>query len=355
MIEEIQTLISIDAPTGFEAPIRNYLASEMKKYVQEVKVDRFGNLIAIKPSKSKNPAKILLAAHMDEIGFIVRDIDENGFIAFNELGSWLDQVVFGMQVKILGEKKAVLGVVGAKPPHIMTEEERSKLIKIQDMFIDTGLTKQELEKAGVRVGSPIVPFSSFKVLNEKRIMGKAFDNRIGCTVLLETAKRLRNEELNSEVYFIFTSQEEVGLRGARTAIYEIEVDAAFVFECTVAGDVPNVARKDSPSELGRGAAITVMDRSMITQPSILNYIFSLAKTQGIKYQIKKPPSGRTDAGEIHLGKAGIPTAVISVPCRYIHSIASIADLDDIESTIALAIAILKDFSRERLREWFELA
>ncbi|MEM2933681.1 MAG: M42 family metallopeptidase [Methanocellales archaeon] len=348
MIEEIRALVSIDAPPGFEAPLRNYLAGEMKKYIQEVKVDRFGNLIAVKPSKSKNPAKILLAAHMDETSFIIRDIDENGFIAFNELGSWSDQAVLGMLIKILGEKRAVLGTIGAKPPHIMTEEERSKLVKIEEMFIDTGLTRQELEEAGVRIGSPIVPFSNFQVLNERRIMGKAFDNRIGCTVLLETAKRLEGEELNSEVYFIFTAQEEVGLRGAKTAIHGIEADAAFVFECTVAGDIPSVARKDSPSELGKGAAITVMDRSLITQPNLLNYVFSLAKARGIKYQIKKPPSSRTDAGEIHLAKAGIPTAVISVPCRYIHSSASIADLEDVESAIALAIAILKDFSRERL-------
>ncbi len=351
MIEEIRKLASIDAPSGFEAPLRDYLAGEMKRYVQEVKIDRFGNLIAVKPSRSKDSAKILLAAHMDEIGFIVRDIDENGFIAFNELGSWSDQAVLGMQVKILGEKRIVLGVVGTKPPHIMMEEERGKLVKIEEMFIDTGLTKLELEEAGVRIGSPIVPFSNFHVINERRIMGKAFDNRIGCTVLLETARRLAGEELNSEVYFIFTAQEEVGLRGAKTAIHEIEVDAAFVFECTVAGDVPNVARKDSPSELGKGAAITVMDRSLITQPKLLNYVFSLAKAQGIKYQIKKPPAGRTDAGEIHLAKAGIPTVVISAPCRYIHSSASIADLEDIESTIALAMAILRDFSMERL--WYE--
>jgi endoglucanase len=348
MIEKIRTLVSIDSPSGFEAPIRSYLADEIKRYVQEVRIDSFGNLIAVKSCRIKNPAKILLAAHMDEIGFIVQDIDENGFIAFNELGSWSDQAVLGMQVKILGEKRAVLGVVGAKPPHIMREEERNKLIKIEEMSIDTGLTKQELEEAGVRIGSPIVPYSNFHVLNQRRIMGKAFDDRIGCIILLEAAKRLAEVELNSEVYFLFTAQEEVGLRGAKTAIHEIEVDTAFVFECTVAGDIPSVAKKDSPSELGKGAAITVMDRSMIAQPNLLNYIFSLIKEKRIKYQIKKPSSSRTDAGEIHLAKAGIPTLVISVPCRYIHSSASIADLEDIESTITLAIAILKDFSRERL-------
>lgn len=349
IIDRLRALSMIDAPPGFEDAIRNYIAGEMGKYVEEVRSDRFGNLIAVKLSRSKNPARILLAAHMDEVGFIVRDIDENGFIAFNALGSWFDQVVLGMQVKILGGKKAIAGTVGAKSPHIMTEEELKKLVKIEEMFIDTGLSKAELEEAGVRIGSPVVPFSSFTVLNEKRVMGKAFDNRVGCSILLEVAKRIAGDELKSEVYFAFTAQEEVGMRGAKTATSGIEADAAFVFECTVAGDIPSVVKKDSPSELGRGAAITVMDRSIITQPNLLEYIFATAKAQGIKYQIKKPPASRTDAGEIHLAKGGIPTAVISVPCRYIHSSASIVDLEDIENTIALAIAILKDFSRERLQ------
>ncbi len=348
LTDKLRMLTSIDAPSGFEKPIRTYIAGEMKKYVDRVKVDRFGNLMAVKPSKTKNPAKVLLAAHMDEIGFLVRNFDENGFIFFNTLGRWSDQVVLGMQVKILGDKKTVFGTAGAKPPHIMTDEELKKLVKIEEMFIDTGLSKEELEDAGVRIGSPVVPITSFNVLNEKRVMGKAFDNRVGCLILLEAAKRLAGKKLKSDIYFVFTAQEEVGLRGAKTAIYGIDADAAFVFECTVAGDIPSVVKKDSPSELGSGSAITVMDRSIIPPQELLEYVFSTAKAKSIKYQIKKPPASRTDAGEIHLARGGIPTAVISVPCRYIHSSASIVDLEDIENTIALAVAILKDFSRERL-------
>lgn len=347
LMTKLRELTSIDAPPGFEKPVRDYIAGEMKKYTQDLRIDRFGNLIAVKASKSKNPARVLLAAHMDEIGFIVRNFDDNGFIFFNGLGSWSDQVVLGMQVKILGSKKTIYGTAGAKPPHIMTEEEQKKLVKIEDMFIDTGLSRQELEEAGVRIGSPVVPFSSFFALNDQRAMGKAFDNRVGCLILLEAAKRLADEELQSVVHFVFTVQEEVGMRGAKTATFGVNADAAFVFECTVAGDTPSVVKRDSPSELGSGSAITVMDRSIITPPELVEYIFSTAKAQGIKYQIKKPPASRTDAGEIHLAGGGIPTAVISVPCRYIHSSSSIVDLEDIESTITLAIAILKGFSKDR--------
>jgi Cellulase M and related proteins len=336
MIDELRNLALLNGPSGYEDEVRNYLKQKFQQYTNTY-VDRIGNLIA---KKGEGKIKVLVVAHMDEVGFIIQSIDENGFIKFTPIGGWDDRIVAGMPVKILG-KKEVIGIVGTIPPHILKEEEKTKPIKIEDAFIDTGFNKQELKEMGIDVGTYIVPYSNFITQGDK-IMCKALDDRVGCAILTEVLKKI---EPNYELIVASTVQEELGTRGARILAYEQEPDLAIVVECTVAADVPNIEEYRIPSKLNNGAVITLVDKTMVANRELVEWAIKIAEKENIKYQIKRPIYGGTDAGVIHLTKRGIPCLVISCPARYIHSFYSMTTSEDLKNSKDLVISILENLNK----------
>lgn len=330
----------LHGPSGFEDKIAEYMKEEAKDHADKVRIDNLGNLIIEKGSERP---KVMLAAHMDEIGFMVQHIDDNGFIKFVKIGGWDDRILLGMSVDLIG-KEVVKGIIGTKPPHIIGEEEKKRPISIDEMFIDTGLAKDKLNEIGIRVGTPLVPsplFNSFK----GRLIGKAFDDRAGCALLLEIIKY----SYSLHLFAVGTVQEEMGIGGARSAAYSIEPDVAIALEGTVAADTPNVQEHQCPTCLGKGPAITVMDKTIISNKNLVDFVIEVAEENKIDYQIKKPPTGATDAGMISPTKQGIPSCVISIPCRYIHSQYSLLLESDLKKAAELVKALLKEMSLDELK------
>lgn len=336
MIEELKNLALLNGPSGYEDEVRNYLKQKFQQYAS-IYIDRIGNVIA---KKGEGKMKVLVAAHMDEVGFIIQSIDEKGFIKFTSIGGWDERIVAGMPVKILG-KREIIGIVGTIPPHILKDDEKTKPIRIEDAFIDTGFSKQELKEMGIDIGTYIVPYSNF-ITQGNTIICKALDDRVGCTILTEIIKEV---EPSYELIIASTVQEELGTRGARVLAYEQEPDLAIIVECTVAADVPNIEEYRIPSKLRDGAVITMIDKTMVANRKLVEWAIKIAEKENIKYQIKRPIYGGTDAGVIHLTKRGIPCLVISCPARYIHSFYSMTTIEDLKSSRDLVISILESLDK----------
>lgn len=335
MLERLKELVELDAPSGFEDDVRDYLKSKLEKKL-ECKVDKIGNLIARK-NKAKGP-KILVCAHMDEVGFIVQSIDEKGFIKLAPIGGWDDRILLGMPVKILAKEK-IIGVFSTTPPHVLKPEETNRVVKIEECYVDTGLGRRELEQLGVKIGTFATPYSNF-INRNQIIMAKALDDRIGCLLLLEIAELA--DSFDFDLIIGATVQEEVGTRGAKVLANETEPDFALILECTVAADIPGVEESRQPTKLDEGVALTLIDKTMISRKDVFDKALKIAQEEGIKHQIKKPIYGGTDAGAIHLASRGIPSLVISCPARYIHSSYSLTKLNNIEETKKLAMKILEN-------------
>jgi len=332
-----------DAPgiSGFEDNIRNLMMDELKKYADEVEVDQMGNIIALKKG-DPNGKKIMLAAHMDEIGLMVRFIDEKGFIKFSKIGGINDQMLLNQTVEIYTDKGIIIGVIGSKPPHKMKESERKKIIGSEDMFIDIGAKDKEDAEKLVSIGDPIIFKHNFSELPNNLITGKALDNRVGCLVLIEVLKRVKSK---ANIYAVGTVQEEVGLKGARTSAYKINPDMALALDVTIAGDHPGIKEDEAPAKIGEGPAIILTDasgRGIITHPEVKKMLIKTADKNEIPYQIEVSDGGTTDATAIHLTREGIPAGVLSVATRYIHTPVSVVSLDDMENTIKLLVAALEE-------------
>lgn len=329
-----------DAPgiSGFEDKIRNLMMGELKDHVDEIQIDSLGNLIATKRGGEK---KVMLAAHMDEIGLMVKHIDKKGFIKFSKIGSINDQMLLNQSVWIHTATGKIQGVIGSKPPHIMKETEKKKLVGYKNMFVDIGASnKKEAEKL-VSVGDPITFKQELYQLQNSLISGKALDNRIGCCVLIETLKRVKSD---ATIYGVGTVQEEVGLKGARTAAFRINPDIAIALDVTIAGDHPGMKEDEAPLKIDKGPAIVLTDASgkgIITHPKVKNLLISVAEAEKIPYQIEVSEGGTTDATVIHLTREGIPSGVLSVPTRYIHTPVGVASLRDIENTVKLLVAAIE--------------
>jgi len=341
MIENLSNLTNLDGPSGYENEVREYIRNQLSKEL-DTKIDRIGNVIA-RNSKAKSP-RVLVCAHMDEVGFIIQDINEEGFIRVSAIGGWDERILLGMPIKILGKEK-IIGVFSTTPPHILKAEEANKTIKIDECFVDTGLTRKELNELGIDIGTFAVPFSHFRTYKDL-IVSKALDDRIGCALLLEIAK-IANE-LDYELIIGATVQEEVGSRGARVLANNTEPDLAIVLECTVAADIPGIETSRQPTALRKGVAITLMDKTMIADKRFYDKAIKIAKEEGIKYQVKRPSYGGTDAGAIHIAGRGIPSLVLSCPARYIHSANSMTTQQDLEETKKLLISILERIDKNFL-------
>ena len=330
-----------DAPgvSGFEEEIREIIIDELKDHVDEVEVDQMGNVITTRKGKP-NGKKIMLAAHMDEIGLMIRYIDKNGFIKFSKIGGINDQMLLNQEVTIHTEDGKVTGVIGSKPPHRMKESERKKILDYENMFIDIGAKTKEEAEERVKLGDPITIKQEFTKLGNF-YKGKALDNRIGCAIMIEVMKRA---ETDATLYGVGTVQEEVGLKGAKTSAFKLNPDMALALDVTIAGDHPGIKEEDAPAKMGKGPAVILVDasgRGLITHPMVKKLIITAGNEDVIPYQLEVSEGGTTDATAIHLTREGIPTGVISPPTRYIHTPVSVVDMEDVENAVNLILAVLK--------------
>ncbi len=339
LAELLKTLTEAHGVPGYETEIREVMRGLLEG-LGEVEQDNIGSLIC---RRGEGRPRVMLAAHMDEIGFMVKHITSEGFIRFTPLGGWFDQVLLGQRVVIKTHKGDVVGVIGAKPPHLLSPDERKKVVERKDMYIDIGATSaQEVEEAGVRVGDPIVPLAPFQVLaGGKTYLAKAFDDRVGCAVLVEVMRRLAREGHPNTVYAVATVQEEVGLRGAATSVEKVNPDVALILESDIAGDVPGIKPEESPVRLGGGPTIVVYDARMIPNLRLRDLAVETAQSLGIPIQFSVLEGGATDGGVIHLHQGGVPTLVIGVPARHIHSHGAIIHREDVERAIALVAALVQ--------------
>lgn len=328
---------------GNEREVREVMKKYITPYADEITTDGLGGLIAKKEGQANGP-KIMLSGHLDEVGFMVKQIDDKGFIRFQTVGGWWSQVMLAQRVTVVTSKgESITGVIGSKPPHVLSPEARKKPFDIKDMFIDIGATsKEEAESWGVRPGDMIVPYFEFTVMkNEKFLLAKAWDNRIGCAIVVDVLKNLQKENHPNIVYGVATAQEEVGLRGAKTAAYKIEPDIGIALDVGTAGDTPGMTEKESLSKLGDGPQIIVYDHSLVSHRGLREFVVDLAEELNIPYQFESIPGGGTDAGAISLTKAGVPALAITVSTRYLHSNASVIHRDDYENTVKLVTEVVK--------------
>jgi endoglucanase len=314
-------------------------------FVDEIKKDALGNLIGIIKGSKEPEKKLMLDAHLDEIGFIIRHISKEGFLYFSKLGGFVDLIFPGQTVVLAARNnKPVYGVIGIKPPHMIPRGENLEVPKAEELAIDIGASSlEEVNELGIEIGTTGTLAGPFRKLANGRVLGKAFDDRTGCVVLIETIRRLAEKKPPSTIIFNFASAEEVGGRGATTAAYSIEPDMALALENTTAGDTPGVKDQDCPCKLDHGPAITVADRSLVPDYEIVTHLKKLAEENQIPWQYKKPLYGGTDAGRIAITRGGVRSAVVSVPCRYIHSPISLLVVKDIERTCDLVEAFCRSF------------
>lgn len=325
MLDTIRELVNAFGPSGSEKRVAEAVTHMIKDKVDEVRSDAMGNLIAVKRGSGK---RIMLAAHMDEIGLIVTTIDEKGFLRFGTVGGVVPLVALGQRVVF---ENGLTGVVWYEE-----NLESMKDIKPDKMYIDIGARSGEHAKKLVGIGDMAV-FAGEVIEQDGRVISKALDDRAGCAILAELARRC--PETEHEIYYVFTTQEEVGLRGARTAAYDIMPDLAIALDVTRTGDTPS--SKHSAVVLGEGPAIKVKDNSVIAHPKIREKLVDCARKNGIPYQFEVLEKGGTDAGSIHITAGGIPSGGISIPTRYVHNTAEMIDLKDAENALRLLEAFVK--------------
>lgn len=328
----------------------------MKKYIEpfadEIDYDGLGSLIAKKSGQADGP-KIMVAGHLDEVGFMVTKIDDKGFISFQPVGGWWSQVMLAQRVDIVTRKgETVTGVIGSKPPHILTAEARKKPVDIKDMFIDVGATsKEEAMSWGLLPGDMIVPHFEFTVMNnDKFLLAKAWDNRIGCAIAIDVMKALKGENHPNIVFGVGAVQEEIGLRGAKTASAKVKPDIGFAVDVGIAGDTPGVTDKEAASKMGDGPQILLYDASMVSHKGLRDLVVDTAEEHGIPYQFEAIPGGGTDAGSMHVSGNGVPSLAICVATRYIHSHAAMLHRDDYENAVKLIVEVIKKLDRNTVNK-----
>jgi len=327
----LRTLTELNGTSGVEKEIRQALRQEIEPFVDSIMIDKIGNLI-VQKNRSEQGPKIMLAAHMDEVALMITDLTADGLLKFRPVGGIDSRILVSKPVKI----NSLVGVIGAKAIHLQKPQERQQALKIDQLYIDIGAkTKEEAEKQ-VKLGDYAYFLTKTEPLGEGYLKGKAFDDRVGCYVLSEIFKK----DYSLNLVGAYTVQEEVGLRGAKVAAYHVQPDFAIVLEGTIAADMIHLEEHEWVTELGKGPALSIMDHTTLYNPKLIEQVAQLAKNNEIPLQFRRGNSGGNDAGKIHLSREGIPTIAISVPCRYIHSTASIISEDDVKNTISLIDLIL---------------
>jgi endoglucanase len=347
-IELLKKLTESFGPSGFEKETASIVISTLEGMGMSSEVNRLGSVTFLNRGTSDRPL-VLIPGHIDEIGFCITGIHKDtGFLTFEQLGGWFDQVLLGQRVTIRSSKGDLTGVISATPPHIIPPDEKKKVVTKDKMYIDIGTTsKDETEGLGVRIGDPVVPISQFSLIREGNIaIGKAFDDRVGTFVAIEAVRRLRDEEHPNTVMGAATTQEEVGSRGAKTVAQEVNPDVCLTIEVDVSGDVPGTTDKIAPAKMGKGVSILTLDQSMIPNQPLKEYVIGVAESAKIPYQLSILTKGATDAGPIHVSGVGCPSIVLGIPTRHIHSHVGILDLRDVEAMVDLVVECVKGLDDE---------
>ncbi len=367
-IKFLEVLSNAFGPSGHEDEVQQLVKTYGEKFCDSIEYDRLGSVIFKKGSQGP---KIMLAGHSDEIGFVISAIEDNGYLKISNIGGWWSGNILSHQIEIrpLFGKTKILGVIACKPPHILSTEERNKLVPLKDMFVDVGCTsKEEVEALGIRVGDPAVPYSQFRTMErthiEKKVgkesktnttlaVGKAFDDRVGVFIVTQVLKKIAEEHINhpNTLYLVSTTQEEVGLRGARTSAQKIQPDVGFALDVDISGDMPGV---ELIQKMGNGVSISAGDSSMIPNPKLRKFVIETAEKSKIKWQPAFLPAGGTDAGVIHLTGLGAPALFVGLPTRHIHSHNGEIDLNDVEQAINLLVEVIKNLDERTVRSFTEL-
>ncbi len=340
----LQELTDAHGVSGHEAEVRAVVQRRLEG-LGTISHDRIGSVIC---RQGETGPKVMLAAHMDEIGFMVRHVTDEGFLKFVPLGGWFDQVLLGQRVVVKTNRGDVLGVIGSKPPHLLAPDERTRVVEKKTMYIDIGATsKDEVEAAGVRIGDPVVPDSAFRVLAGSRTyLAKAFDDRVGCALVIDAMRSFAREPHPNVLYGTCTVMEEVGVRGATTSVEVVDPDVAIILESDIAGDVPGIKPEESAVKLGKGPSMCVFDARMIPNLALRDLVVDTARELGLPLQLSAIEGGATDGSVIHLHKTGVPTVDLSVPARHIHSHTSIIHRGDYDAALKLLVALVKRLDKD---------
>ena len=340
----LKDLVDAHGAPGFEGMVAGVMQGHLKD-VGPITRDKLGSFICEKRGTSDGP-RVMLAGHLDEVGFMVKSIDKNGFVRFLPLGGWWGHVVLAQRLIIKTRKGDVLGVVGSKPPHELRDEDRKKVLEVREMFIDVGATSDwdARKRLDIRPGDAIIPDSPFAVMaNPNVYLAKAWDNRIGCAMAAETARQLKGVAHPNTVFAVATVQEEVGLRGAQTSAFKIQPDVAFALDVGIAHDSPGT---EGDEKLGGGPLVVVYDATSIPNRGLLDLVIDTAKKIKVPLQFESVERGGTDAGRIHVTGQGVPSISMGVPARYIHSHVSMIDRRDFDSTVKLLVALVKRLDKK---------
>lgn len=345
-LQLFKTLTELPGPSGNEHEVRKFMRERLSMYSDEIVQDKLGSIFGVRRGKEEDPV-VMVAGHMDEVGFMVTSITDNGMIRFQPLGGWWSQVLLAQRVEIITKDGRIPGVISSVPPHLLDEAKRSKPMEIKNMLIDIGADdKEDAVRMGIKPGHSIVPICPFTPMaNEKKIMAKAWDNRYGCGLAIELLEEVHGETLPNTLYSGATVQEEVGLRGAQTAANLIKPDLFYALDASPANDASG--NKQEFGQLGEGALLRIFDRTMVTHKGMREFVLDTAETHRIRYQYFVSPGG-TDAGRVHLSQEGVPSAVIGICSRYIHTPASIIHVDDYAAAKELIVKLVKASDRTTL-------
>lgn len=338
-VELLKRLTSVNGVPGFEDDVAEVIRKELPKTT--ISYDKLGSIICAKKGTSDRP-RIMLPGHMDEVGFMVKSITEQGFIKFIPLGGWYIPQLPSQRVIVKTHKGNIPGIIGSKPPHLLSEEERKKLTDKKDLFIDIAAKdKKDAEKIGVRPGDPIIPEAPFmEMANPDCLMAKAWDDRVGCGMFISVIREIANKKHPNTVYGVGTVQEEVGIRGAQTAVDVVNPDVAIICEVGLAQDVPGSMETKEHGSLGKGPQINLYDRGMIPHLKLRDFVLDTAKKEKIPYQLEVLEGGATDGAAIHIHAEGVPTIYVGVPTRYIHSHTGIIHKSDYDNAVKLITALV---------------
>jgi len=341
--DNLEKLSNVCGVTGREEEARKLLIKLMKPHVDNITVDKLENVIAIKEGKKDSP-KVMIAAHMDEVGLMVKTITKEGFVQFAKMGGIDDRILLAQNVIIHTQKGPLQGIIGSKPPHIQKEEERKKIVTYDNLFIDIGAENlKDANKMGIKIGDPISFNVKYSRIGKEKVTGKAFDDRVGCAIMIETLKQLKNPDCT--ICAVGTVQEEVGLRGAGTATFGIDPDVGIALDVTVAGDVPGVKEFDTSLKMGKGPVLTVADAGLITHPKILRLLMDTAEENKIAFQLETGLPGTTDAARMSLSRQGVPSGTVSIAVRYIHSPTGMLSLKDAENSAKLTAEAIQNIQK----------
>ncbi|NTW01050.1 MAG: M42 family metallopeptidase [Oscillochloris sp.] len=342
----LKELAEAPGVSGQEGAVRQV----MRRYLEplgEIMIDNLGSIIGRKAGAEDGP-KVMIAGHLDEIGFMITRITDEGYLKFQTLGGWWEHVMLAQRVEVYTRQGPLIGVIGSKPPHILAPDERNKVVDRKTMFIDIGAaSRAEAESWGVRPGDAVVPVGPFaQMRNPDMLMAKAWDNRFGCALVIETMRLLSESGHPNIVYGVGTVQEEVGLRGAATTTNLIAPDIGIAIDTGIAGDMPGVTVDDAAGRLGAGPVMLLYDGSMIAHTGLRNLLIDVAEAAQIPLQFDKMPGGGTDAGRIHMFGGGVPSIVFGVAVRYIHTHTAMMHRRDFDQAAALLAALIRRLDRE---------